>query len=184
MFFLSIDNLLLSIPGAFQSSLSMCPSIIQVFITHILHTYMYTFAVLCFVINSSVIDDEFDFLFSCEETAQQVLMSLCQSVSVWTSWKECSRIFYNACRMFQNITECMQNVPECSIMQFYELACSFMSLHAISWACMQFHSLSEQLKRISQCLVNCKEAALEVPAEDSVSRDLVIHCNAIISSVH
>ena len=37
-------------------------------------------------------------------------------------------------------------------MKFHELACSFMSLHAVSWACMQFISLSEQLTRISQCL--------------------------------
>ena len=37
-------------------------------------------------------------------------------------------------------------------MQFHELACSFMSLHAVSWACMQFLSLSEQFTRISQCL--------------------------------
>ena len=26
-------------------------------------------------------------------------------------------------------------------MQFHELACSFMSMHAVSWACMQFQDL-------------------------------------------
>ena len=37
-------------------------------------------------------------------------------------------------------------------MKFHELTQSFMSLHAVSWACMQFLSLSEQFTRISQCL--------------------------------
>ena len=37
--------------------------------------------------------------------------------------------------------------------KFHELACSFMSLHVVSWACMQFLSLSEQLTRILQCLL-------------------------------
>ena len=34
-------------------------------------------------------------------------------------------------------------------MQFPELACSSLSLHEVSLACMQFLSLSEQLTRIS-----------------------------------
>ena len=38
-------------------------------------------------------------------------------------------------------------------MQFPELSWSSMSLHAVSWACMQFLSSSEQLTRISQCLL-------------------------------
>ena len=37
--------------------------------------------------------------------------------------------------------------------QFYELSCSFISLQEISWACMHFLSLSEQLTRISMCLL-------------------------------
>ena len=61
-------------------------------------------------------------------------------------------------------------------MKFHELACSFMSLHAVTWACMHLHelacssmtlhsvtqacmqflSLSEQLTRISQCLFCCR----------------------------
>ena len=42
--------------------------------------------------------------------------------------------------------------PWWACMQFPELTWSFMSLHAVSRACMQFLSLSEQLTRISQCL--------------------------------
>ena len=38
-------------------------------------------------------------------------------------------------------------------MQLHKLACSSMTLHAVTWACMQFLSLSEQLTRISQCLL-------------------------------
>ena len=37
-------------------------------------------------------------------------------------------------------------------MQLHKLACSSLSLLAVSWGCMQFLSLSEQLTRISQCL--------------------------------
>ena len=39
-------------------------------------------------------------------------------------------------------------------MQFPELTWSFMSLHAVSWACLQFLFLSEQLTRISKCLLS------------------------------
>ena len=73
------------------------------------------------------------FLFSCEDAAQQVLMSsVCLSVCVCESRievlshyaiftvPECPGLFQNACRMFQNayrmfqnVPECMQNVPEC-----------------------------------------------------------------------
>ena len=81
-------------------------------------------------------------LFSGKNTAQQVLMSVCQSVRVCdnssprilqNAWRmfhnvpecmqnvheysrmhaKCSRMLQNACRMFQNIPECMQNAPEC-----------------------------------------------------------------------
>ena len=38
-------------------------------------------------------------------------------------------------------------------MQLHELACSSLSLHAVTQACMQFLSSSEQLTRISQCLL-------------------------------
>ena len=38
-------------------------------------------------------------------------------------------------------------------MQLHKPSCSSMSLHAVQWACMQFLSLSEQLTRISQCLL-------------------------------
>ena len=68
-------------------------------------------------------------IFSCEDAAQQVLMSsVCLSVRVpiagWTD-AECSgpfrfqnvlersRMHAESSRMFQNISECMQNVPEC-----------------------------------------------------------------------
>ncbi len=37
-------------------------------------------------------------------------------------------------------------------MQLQELACSSLSLHRVTRACVQFLSLSEQLTRISQCL--------------------------------
>ena len=37
-------------------------------------------------------------------------------------------------------------------MQVHELACNYISLHAVAQVCMQFLSLSEQLTRISQCL--------------------------------
>ena len=37
-------------------------------------------------------------------------------------------------------------------MQLQELSCSSMSLHAVQRACVQFLSLSEQITRISQCL--------------------------------
>ena len=38
-------------------------------------------------------------------------------------------------------------------MMFNELTWSSIRLHAVSWACMQFLYLSEQLTRISQCLL-------------------------------
>ena len=41
-------------------------------------------------------------------------------------------------------------------MQFHKHACSFMSLHAVLWPCMQLPSSSEQLTRISQCLLILK----------------------------
>ena len=75
---------------------------------------------------------KFLYLFSCEDAAQQVLMSfvcLCVRVPSWNTFTvcksilfqtipECSRMFQNACRMFQcrmfwNVPECMQNVLEC-----------------------------------------------------------------------
>ena len=40
-----------------------------------------------------------------------------------------------------------------TFIKFNELTWSSMSLHAVSWACKQFLSLSEQLTRISQCLL-------------------------------
>ena len=75
-------------------------------------------------------------IFSCEEAAQQVLVSVCLSVHlsvhhqpenipvyILLQHPECSRMhaessgmFQNACSMFQNIPECIQNVPECSRM--------------------------------------------------------------------
>ena len=71
-------------------------------------------------------------------------------------YAECSRMFQNASGMLQNVTEfmqnvpefmqnvpeCMQNVPECSKMHADLLACSYMSLHAVTWACMQLHKLA------------------------------------------
>ena len=45
-------------------------------------------------------------------------------------------------------------------MQFPELSAGSMSLHAVSSACMQFLSLSEQLTRISQCLLIKSRSAL------------------------
>ena len=119
-------------------------------------------------------------VFSCEDAAQQVLMSsVCLSVCVSPELKyfhimqslqfqnvpdcsrmhaECSRMhtgcsrmfqnacrmfqnacrmfknartmFKNACRMFKNACRVFKNVPKC--MQIYELACTFMSLHAIT----------------------------------------------------
>ena len=95
-------------------------------------------------------------------------------------FQNAGRMFQNACRMhsecsrmFQNVTECkqnipeflenvpegvqyfpegMQNVPECIIAELHKLSCSYLSLHAVSWAYMQFLSSSEQLTRILQCL--------------------------------
>ena len=83
-------------------------------------------------------------IFSCEDAAQQVLMSVCLSVCPCvvnlktyhsTSFyniqnvpeysrrhAECIRMFQKACRMFQNVPECMQNVPECS--RIFQNACS------------------------------------------------------------
>ena len=84
-------------------------------------------------------------IFSCEDAAQQVLMSVCLSVSVcvdklkfylltpfnviaecsrmFQNVPECSRMhaeysrmFQNACRMSQNAGKMFQNVPECSWM--------------------------------------------------------------------
>ena len=43
---------------------------------------------------------------------------------------------------------------------------------------------SDQVSGEKCLLFSCEEAALEVLAELSVSRDLITHCNAIISSVH
>ena len=71
---------------------------------------------------------------------------------------EYSRMFQNAWRMFRNACRIFKNVPESSrlfqnaCMKFHEPTWSFKSLYAVSWACMQFLSLSEQLTRISQCL--------------------------------
>ena len=77
-----------------------------------------------------------DPVFSCEDAAQQVLMSsVCPSVCgqpenipfyILLEDPECSRMFQNVSecmqnvpecsRMFQNVPECMQKVPECSRM--------------------------------------------------------------------
>ena len=45
-------------------------------------------------------------------------------------------------------------------MQLHEFACGYMSLHDVPSACMQFLSLSEQLTRISQCLLIKSRSAL------------------------
>ena len=52
------------------------------------------------------------------------------------------RKFQNACRIFQNACRMIQNVTKC--MQIYELlhACSYISLHAVLYACMQLHKLT------------------------------------------
>ena len=47
-------------------------------------------------------------IFSCEDTALQVLMSVCVSVVNWYFQ------LYTTSRMFQNAPECMPNVPVCS----------------------------------------------------------------------
>ena len=112
------------------------------------------------------------FIFSCEDAAQQVLMSVCLSVCpqpekipsyILLQHKECSRMFQkvsecmqkvpeciqkvseciqkvsecmqNVPECMQNVPECMQNVPKCT--QIYELACSSLSFHAVTQACMQ-----------------------------------------------
>ena len=103
-------------------------------------------------------------IFSCEDAAQQVLMSVCPSVRVSSSWNSA---FYN----IQNVQECMQNVPECPRMyaecsRMYEKypecssmfqtvcrvcqnvpkcmqnACRSMSLPAVTYACLQVHELA------------------------------------------
>ena len=60
-----------------------------------------------------------------------------------------------ACMQFPELACSSLSFHEVSwaYMKFHELACSFMSLHPVSLACMQFLSLSEQLTRISQCLL-------------------------------
>ena len=81
----------------------------------------------------------------------------------------------------QNVPECMQNVPECmqihelacnyisldavtqACTQLHKLTCSYMSLHAVPSACMQFLFSSEQLTRISQCLLNYHSYEQNVP---------------------
>ena len=62
---------------------------------------------------------------------------------------ECSKRFQSACwrfqyvcKMFQNVLECMQNVPKCYKMLQNELACIYMSLHKGPWSCMQLHNLA------------------------------------------
>ena len=110
-------------------------------------------------------------IFSCKDTAQQVLMSICvvcvcacvdklkfylltaikviaESQNVpecMQNVSECSRmlrIYAKFSRMFiQNVPECTQNVPECSSM-VHRLAWRSMSLHAVPWAYMKFHELA------------------------------------------
>ena len=55
-----------------------------------------------------------DNFFSCEDAAQQVLMSVCLSVCQFVvNWSECMQ---NVQEFIQNVQEYMQNVPECSRM--------------------------------------------------------------------
>ena len=55
-------------------------------------------------------------LFSCEDAAQQVLVSVRVCVHVWSTWKYTFIHLSTTSRMFHNVSECMQNVPECSRM--------------------------------------------------------------------
>ena len=103
-------------------------------------------------------------IFSCEDAAQQVLMSVCPSVRVSSSWNsafyniqnvqecmqnvpECPRMYAECSRMFQNVPECMkniQNVLACS-RQYAECVRMFQNvcrMHADPWVCLQLHMLA------------------------------------------
>ena len=76
-------------------------------------------------------------IFSCEDAAQQDLMSVCLCVSVCVvNLKKClSTSFYNI-QMFQNVSESMQNIPE-SFRMHAESYRMFMN------ACRKFQSVQE-----------------------------------------
>ena len=71
-------------------------------------------------------------VFSCEDAAQQVLMSVRLSVRPWSICNSYSIHSPECSRMFQNVPECMQYVPECSRMH---AICSRMFQHVPE--CMQ-----------------------------------------------
>jgi len=97
-------------------------------------------------------------IFSCEDAAQQVLMSVCPCViklkfsllqhpECSRMYAKCSRMSQNVCRMFQNVPECMkniQNVLACS-RQYAECVRMFQNvcrMHADPWVCLQLHMLA------------------------------------------
>ena len=85
------------------------------------------------------------------QNACRMLQNACRIIyNACRMFQNTCRRFQNTCRMFQNACRMFQSVPKC--MQIYELACNYISLHAVTLACMQFLSSSEQLTRISQCL--------------------------------
>ena len=97
----------------------------------------------------------------------QLLKLTCNYISLHTVTWACMQLHELTCSYMR-----LHSIPWSS-MQLHELACSSLSLHAVpwtfmmfneltwssrslhavSWACMQLLSLSEQLTRISQCLL-------------------------------
>ena len=91
-------------------------------------------------------------IFSCKEAAQQVLMYVCLSMCLWSTFYNI-RYIPECSRMFQNVPEWMQihelgcsyislHAGPCAYMQFHRLAWSYISLHAVPWAYMQVHELT------------------------------------------
>ena len=80
-------------------------------------------------------------VFSCEDTAQQVLMSVCPCEFQVEILSQCA--IYSS-RMFQNVPECMQNVPE-----FPE--CMQNVPESMQKACKKFQNVPECMQNVPEC---------------------------------
>ena len=109
----------------------------------------------------------------------------CRMHAEWSrTHSECSRMHAECSRtrMYQNACRSMSlHGGPWACMQLHKLARSYMSLHAVPWAWMQFISSSEQLTRISQCLL---VQNLQKPYMFDLGTHSPLICDALWSICH
>ena len=89
-------------------------------------------------------------IFSCEDTAQPVLMSVCQSVCLCVWGHSANFKVPKGYQRLPGVTKGLPKVVPChsrqacqwAWMQFQEQECSSMTLKTVPWSCTQFYELA------------------------------------------